>query len=73
MPNPNIPSTNQILTDILVEIQAQGVLITAMTAAISAQADDIAKQANYLRYQSESTYGSNVDITGIWDNTDRYL
>jgi hypothetical protein len=72
MPSPNSPPSNQILTDILTAIVAQGVEIAALTVAVSAQQDDIEKLANYARYDSESTYGPNVDIANIWSDTDRY-
>jgi len=73
MPAPSSPSQKQILIDLLAEVQAQGIAIAALTAAVQAQQDDIEKLANYARYDSESQYGPNADIVGIWEDTDRYV
>ena len=72
MPAPFVPPFVQLIQTLITEIQAQTVAIQNLEAQVAAQSDDIEKVANFQRYSLESFYGSNADITGMWDGTDRY-
>jgi len=72
MPSPFTPPFVTIVQDLITEVQTQTAAIQNLEAQVAAQADDIDKLANLARYQAESFYGANLNITGIWDGTDRY-
>ena len=73
MPSPNTPPVVTTLNNLISEVQAQSVLITSLEATVAAQFDHLEKLANLQRYMAESFYGANINVTGIWDGTDRYV
>lgn len=66
MPAPSTPSQKETLENILTEV-------IALQAAVAAQEEMIEIQANFLRLMYESMFGADVNASGIWDGSDRYI
>ena len=73
MPSPNSPPFIQAIADLVNAVNAQTVVLQSIETAVLAQKEDVVRAAQLARYQAESFYGANPDVTGIWDGTDRYV
>lgn len=72
MPAPFTPPFVQLIQNLITAVNTQTTAIQNLEAQVAAQSEDIERLSNYARYQAESFYGPNTDITGMWDGTDRY-
>lgn len=73
MPTPPTPSQKDTLEAILTETQAQSLAIANLEATVAGQAEMIEIQANLLRLMYEASFGADLNSSGIWDGSDRYI